>query len=262
MTREEKLAFVWCSIFLIGWMIFTFFFTNQYETLGQFTNKNLSFLEKWRMSYNAFIGNIEKAVNLNDVEYERLRSTSFTMIYKREYEQLREFMSISDQMDISEFVHTGVLVNTQGTRDAEILKVISTNTIPQKGFLISPNLSAVIGKVQYARGNTADIIPIWNEQFTAQVMVKNHENEIVYPDVALIENKLVVNFNPAFPYNPGDGVYLSEYESGGYTLTRYGWTRIGKIAPVKQNEIVEKYGIEYDYTREEILKERYFFIVE
>jgi hypothetical protein len=262
MSKGERLAFIWCSILLMSWLVFTFFFTNQYEMLGQFVRKNLSFLEKWRLSYNVFIDNIEKTFLLDDVEYERLRSTSFTMIYKQEYEQLREFMSISDQMDLSEFVHTGVLVNTLGTRDAEILKIVSTDTIPQKGFLISPNLSAVIGKVQYSQGNTADIIPIWNEKFTAQVMVKNQENEIEYPDVALIENKLVVNFNPAFPYDSGDVVYLSEYEPGGYTLSRYEWTRIGKIAPVKQNEIVEKYGIEYDYTREEILKERYFFIVE
>jgi len=262
MTRAEKTAFVCCSLFLMIWMTFAFLFPEQHEMIEQVAKKNHSIIEDLRLSYNAFTRNIKRASELSVEEYERLTSTSYTMIYKREFEQLRAFLSISDQMDLSDMIRTGVLINTYGIRDAEILRITANEPIPQNGFLVSPALSTVIGKIKNSRGKTAEIIPIWNEQFNAQVSVKNKESKEAYPDLALIENKQVVNFNPAFPYNPEDGIYISEYEPGGYTLSRYEWTRIGKIAPVKHNEIVEKYGIEYDYSREEILEERYFFIVE
>lgn len=262
MTKAEKTAFVCCSFFLIGWMTFAFFFPKQHHMLEAFTKEPHPFIENWRLTYNSFIKNLKWASELDEVEYERLTSTSYTMIYKREYEQLHKYLSISDNMDLSELIQSGVLINTFGTRNMEIMRIASESIIPQKGFLISPALSTVIGKIKKSYGNTADIIPIWNEQFNAQVEIKDNNNEVNYPDLALIENKQVINFNPAFPYNAGDGVYISKYEPGGYTLSRYEWTRIGKIASVKQNEIVEKYGIEYDYTREDILEERYFFIVE
>src|SRR6056297_1382385 len=262
MSKAEKTAFMFCSFFLIGWMAFIFFFPKEHHLLVTFAKEPHSFIENWRLTYNSFIKNFEWASKLDEVEYDRLTSTTYTMIYKREYEQLREYLSISDQMDLTELINSGVLINTFGTRDIEILRIASESMIPQKGFVISPVLSTVIGKIKDSHGHTAEIIPIWNEQFNAQVMIKDKNKETDYPDLALIENNQLVNFNPAFPYNVGDDIYISKYEPGGYTLARYEWTRIGKIAPVKQNEIVEKYGIEYDYTREDILEERYFFIVE
>lgn len=262
MTNMEKKAFVYCSIFLIFWLSFIYFFSDMHKKVEGIIKEHHSLLENLRLSYDSFLRNVNRASELDEKEYDRLLSTSYTMIYKREYEQLREYLSITDQMELSDLIHTCVLINTYGTRDAEILRVSSDDFIPQKGFLISPALSTVVGKVQNSQGNIAEIIPVWNEQFHTQVTVRNEKNETNYPDLALIENKQVVNFNPAFPYNPGDSIYISQYEPGGYTLKRYEWTRIGQIASVKQNEIVEKYGIEFDYSREEILEERYFFIVE
>jgi len=262
MIKAEKKAFVFCSLFLMIWMVFALFFSEQHEMLERVVKNYHVILEDLRISYNSFVRNNKRASELNNEEYERLISTSYSMIYKREYEQLREYLSISDQMDLSDMIRTGVLINTYGTREEEILRIIANETIPQNGYLVSPALSAVIGKIKNSRGKTAEIIPIWNEQFSAQVMVKKNESKETYPDLALIEKKQVINFNPAFPYSSGDTIYISEYEPGGYTLSRYEWTRIGKIASVKQNEIVEKYGIEYDFSRKEILEERYFFIVE
>ena len=262
MNKAQRTAFVCCSLLVMGWMIVALFFPQTHSILETRVKGGISFLRDWRLSYNALIKNTKRAFELEDEAYERLINTSYTLIYKREYEALKNYMGISEQMDLVHSIHTGALVNTIGTGESEILRIVSDRPVAQKGYLVSPSLSAVIGKIISSWGKTADVIPIWNADFSAQVTVKDFENESHYPDLALIEDQQVINFNPAFPYKEGDGIYISEYEPGGYTLSRYEWTGIGQISAVKHNEIVEKYSIEYDYTREEILKERYFFIVE
>ena len=262
MAKLEKTTFVCCSLVMILLMICAIFFSEAHDLVGTALKRRLAPLEMWRSSYNSFILNAKRASQMDDKEFERLINTSYTPIYKREYEALREYLSISEQMDLPASIHVVSLINSFGTRDSEVLRVVSGEQIPQEGYLVSPAISAVIGKIKSSNGRTAEVLPIWSDDLTAQVSVKDEDNNELYPDLALIENKQVVNFNPAFPYQEGDHIYISEYEPGGYTLARYEWTKIGRVSAVKHNEIVEKYLIEYDYTREEILEERYFIIVE
>jgi len=262
MNTLEKTTFIFCSLCVLGWMLFALFFSQPYQQLEKLVKSNSTYLESWRLLYNGFIGNLDQAFKLSDDEVDRVINTAYTLIYKKEYEALKDILAISEQMDMMDEIPIGALISTVGTRGSQILHVTSTEHIPQKGFLVSPSRLTVIGKIISSNGKTAEVMPIWNDQFSAQVVIKDEILQQQYSDLALIENNQVINFNPAFPYRGGEGVYISEYEPGGYILSRYKWTEIGTIVPIKQNEMVEKYAIQYNYTSEEFLQERYFLIVE
>jgi len=205
--------------------------------------------------------NSKKIIDLDQEEIDRLTNTFYSPLYKKEYEELKGYMRITDEMDITDNIHFAVLLNTYGVGGSELLRLFSSEQIPARAIVVSPSISAPIGKIHYSFGNTATVIPIWNDDFSAQVSIINKEFS-GYDDLALIERNQVINFNPAFPYEAGDAIMLSEYEQGGYILNRYNWQRIGQISSVKYSEIVERYNILYDYGREDILKERYFFVIE
>ncbi len=262
MNKLEKTTFVCCALCVLGWMVLALLFSQPYQQIEAVVRKNCALFESWRLSYNGLINNLDQAFELSDEEADRVINTAYTLIYKKEYEALKDSMSISEQMDMMQGIRIGALISTFGTRGSQILRVASSELIPQKGFLVSPNRLTVIGKIMSSNGKTAEVMPIWNDQFSAQVVIKDEFNQKQYSDLALIENNQVINFNPAFPYRGGERVYISEYEPGGYILSRYNWTEIGTIAPIKQNEIVEKYAIEFNFTSEEFLQERYFLIVE
>ncbi|HPF17171.1 MAG TPA: hypothetical protein P5107_10135 [Thermotogota bacterium] len=262
MSTLEKTTFICCSLCVLGWMAFALFFTQPYQQLEILVKNNIAYLESWRLSYNGLISNLDQAFKLSDEEVERVINTAYTLIYKKEYEALKDILQISEQMETINNIPIGALINTVGSKGSQILHVASMERIPQKGFLVSPSRLTVIGKIISSNGKTAEVMPIWNDQFSAQVVIKDEIHQQQYSDLALIENNQVINFNPAFPYRGGEGVYISEYESGGYILSRYNWTKIGKIVPIKQNEMVEKYAIQYNFSNEDFLQERYFLIVE
>lgn len=261
MNKLEKGTFILCSVFLALTMLLTMLYTEEFKSLSTLLINKLYLLEEWRSCVNTLTINAKKLIELDQEEIDRLTNTFYSPLYKKEYEALKGFMRITDEIDITNNVHFAVLLNTCGVGNSEILRLFSNEQIPSKGIVVSPSISAPIGKIKASSGKTAVVIPIWNADFSAQVSIINNQSS-GYDDLALIERNQVINFNPAFPYEPGDAIILSEYEQGGYILNRYNWQKIGEISAVKYSELVEKYNILYDYGREDILKERYFFVIE
>ena len=187
-----------------------------------------------------------------------LRQTVDT-IFKTEFEDLLGSVETLRKLKIGGLYPIVFLLRTMGTGNQETWILYSEEPVPGNAFVVSIREGALIGRVHEVNGNILTVIPLWNQAFSTQVRVLSADRQI--RDLAYLEDGKLLNFNPSFPFQPGDEVYLSDYEPGGYALQRYGWNRLGTVGALLNEDIVEYYEIIYRFRRDRFLDERYFLVV-
>lgn len=259
----EKLILAVCVCVFSFIFIFDFIFPDQFNLFSSAFLYRYNIFRELRNEYNIISDRFEYVKKMETGDMENMENLFFSPIYKREYDELMALYKMDESIELSEQFSLCVLLSTIGDIKSEILRVKSDKPIASKGFIVSSKLSAVVGKILRSYGNTADIAPIWSDYFSSQVYVSSkREIDGLDNDLALIEKGVLINFNPALPYEGGDEIKIAAAEFGGYNLERYHLNKIGTVSKIKSTEIVERYEINFDFSREEILKNRYFFIIE
>ncbi|HOO31901.1 MAG TPA: hypothetical protein PK466_01205 [Thermotogota bacterium] len=259
----EKMVLTICFLIISLFFLCDFLFPEKIAGLSLVVFDRLNVFRDLREDFNELTDKIDYIDQMNVGKLDNLENTFFSPIYKREYEELIAVYKLNNVSELTDQFSLCVLLSSIGDVNSEILRIKSEKTIASRGFVVSPQFSSVIGKIIKSYGKTADIAPIWSSLFTSQVYVQS-ENEIegINNDLALIEKGQLINFNPALPYENGDEIRIAGTEFGGYNLERYNLNRIGTVSAIKNTEIVEKYEIDYDFSREAILNNRYFYIIE
>ncbi|MBP6961023.1 MAG: hypothetical protein KBC39_06445 [Thermotogae bacterium] len=180
-------------------------------------------------------------------------------MFKTEFEDLLSSVENLQKLKIGGLYPIVFLLRTMGTGNQETWMLYTEEAVPGNAFVVSIREGVLIGRVHEVNGNILTVIPLWNQAFSTQVRVLSGDQQT--RDLAYLEDGKLLNFNPSFPFQPGDEVYLSDYEPGGYALQRYGWNLLGTVGALLNEDIVEYYEIRYLFQRERFQDERYFLIV-
>ncbi len=258
----KKLGFTFFLLLLFLAMVLSWLFVifpEKQMQINEFFEEYSSFFREMRIFINEVtnnsLGNDSESVNIPVSEEMQL----FYEVYKKEYEEIMNFNYNFPKDDIKKDYPIAIILRNMGIGKHEMILIKSNEYIDVNSFLVSPQNSMIVGKVINATGKTATVIPFWNENFSCQIKIESSDGRV--EDLALLEKREAVSFNPSILFKKNDMVYVSEYESGAYSLKRYGWDRLGKILSLKDRDILEHYTIDFISTRKEIMDNRYFLLV-
>jgi len=233
-----------------------------YNSTVKLLRSPFTLLQEYRIQTDTFLTNWQKAVELTQNERNYNESLFYSSIYKTEYESLLRVVDSTDNRLLRMFPIVR-LAGTRGIYRNERLLISSESPLPSAGYLVSPALGSVVGRIddryddREGGPQMAEVIPFWSSDFTSRVACYKKNSNEEYDDLALVEKNRLINFNPSLEYQPGDRISIYDSE-----LERYGWTVLGRVAPVYEHEIVERYAIDYELDRKSVLEENYFLVVE
>jgi len=259
----KKIGFLQFIILFSFLLLTTYLFMSFPEKQMQFSeflDDNTSFFRELRVFTNELIEEKfqKKSDEIDLPENEEMQM--FYQVYKKEYEEIMSFSYGLESDEIKNIYPIAMILRNIGIGQHELILIKSNRDIPSNSFLVSPHHSMIIGQVVNTTGNTATVMPFWNENFSCQIRILSNDGRI--EDLALIEKREAISFNPSILFKKNDEVYVSEYETGGYSLKRYGWDKLGNILSLKDRDILEHYTIEFGSSREELLNQRYFLLVQ
>ena len=233
-----------------------------YNSTVKLLRSPFTVLQDYRIETDTFLTNWQKAIELSQNERNYNKSLFYSSIYKTEYESLLRLVDSTDNLVLRAFRFVR-LSGTRGVYRSERLLISSDSPLPSSGYLVSPTLDAVVGRIENHHDDRekgsqmAAVIPFWSTDFTSRVACYKSGTGEEYGDLGLVEKNRLINFNPSLEYQPGDRITIYDSE-----LERYGWNTLGTVAPVYEHEIVERYAIDYELDRKNVLAESYFLVVE